>query len=176
MIYEIREGWLAISLFFLAPFCMCLLNSSSETFPSQQVCYYQKLALPLVKREFTRLSDLVHKPHIHQGDSYHDHIFDGVRNDDISGFWNVYMLDINLDAVKRRKVVSVVEHSSTNPKVPFPFRARLIPGSWIMTLEWSTTSQRLWVYTIPVPYAQKENRFLFEKRRGATPGVLVSRQ
>ena len=50
----------------------------------------------------------------------------------------------------------------------------LIPGSWIMMrhvscillLEWSTTSQRLWVYRISVPYAQKEPRFLFEKRRG----------
>ena len=51
---------------------------------------------------------------------------------------------------------------------------RLIPGSWIMMrhvscillLEWSTTSQRLWVYRISVPYAQKDPRFLFEKRRG----------
>ena len=50
----------------------------------------------------------------------------------------------------------------------------LIPGSWIMMrhvscillLEWSTTSQRLWVYRISVPYAQKDPRFLFEKRRG----------
>ena len=33
-------------------------------------------------------------------------------------------------------------------------------------LEWSTTSQRLWVYRISVPYAQKDPRFLFEKRRG----------
>ena len=50
----------------------------------------------------------------------------------------------------------------------------LIPGSWIMMrqvscillLEWSTTSQRLWMYRIPVPYAQKDPRLLFEKRRG----------
>ena len=50
----------------------------------------------------------------------------------------------------------------------------LIPGSWIMMrhvacillLEWSTTSQRLWVYRISVPYAQKDPRFLYEKRRG----------
>ena len=50
----------------------------------------------------------------------------------------------------------------------------LIPGSWIMMrhvsciflLEWSTTSKRLWVYRISVPYAQKDPRFLFEKRRG----------
>ena len=49
-----------------------------------------------------------------------------------------------------------------------------IPGSWIMMrhvscillLEWSTTSQRLWLYRISVPYAQKDPRFLFEKRRG----------
>ena len=65
----------------------------------------------------------------------------------------------------------MVEHSSANPKVP-----SLIPGpvSWIMMrhvtcvllLEWSTTSQRLLVYRIPVPYAQKDPRFLIEKRRG----------
>ena len=36
----------------------------------------------------------------------------------------------------------------------------------ILLLEWSTTSQRLWVYRISVPYAQKHPRFLFEKRRG----------
>ena len=47
-------------------------------------------------------------------------------------------------------------------------------GSWIIMrhvacilfLEWSTTSQGLWVYRISVPYAQKDPRFLFEKRRG----------
>ena len=69
----------------------------------------------------------------------------------------------------RRRVSTVVEHSSANPKVP-----GLIPGSWIMMrhvscillLEWSTTSQRLWVYRISVPYAQTDPRFLFEKRRG----------
>ena len=50
----------------------------------------------------------------------------------------------------------------------------LIPGSWIMMrhvscillLEWSTTSQRLCVYRNSFPYAQKEHRFLFEKRKG----------
>ena len=50
----------------------------------------------------------------------------------------------------------------------------LIPGSWIMMrhvscillLEWSTTSQRLWVCRISVPYVQKDPRFIFEKRRG----------
>ena len=36
----------------------------------------------------------------------------------------------------------------------------------ILLLEWSTTSQRLWVYRISVAYAQKDPRFLFEKRRG----------
>ena len=58
----------------------------------------------------------------------------------------------------------------------------LIPGSWIMMrnvpcillLEWSTTSQRLWVYMISVPYAKKiPDSHL--KRVGATPGILVSR-
>ena len=72
---------------------------------------------------------------------------------------------------ERRRVSSVVEHLSANPKVPGS-----IPGpvSWIMMrhvscivlLEWSTTSQRLWVYRISVPYPQKDPRFLFEKRRG----------
>ena len=38
--------------------------------------------------------------------------------------------------------------------------------SCILLLEWSTTSQRLWVYRISVPYAQKDPRFLFEKRGG----------
>ena len=73
----------------------------------------------------------------------------------------------------RRKVTSVVEHSSTNPKIPNSGPG-LIPGSWIMMrhvscillLEWSTTSQRLCVYRIYVPYAQKGPRFLFKKRRG----------
>ena len=36
--------------------------------------------------------------------------------------------------------------------------------SFILLLEWSTTSQRLWVYRISVPYPQKDPRFLFEKR------------
>ena len=68
----------------------------------------------------------------------------------------------------------MVEHSSANPKVPDSVGPGLIPGSWIMMrhvscillLEWSTTSQRLWVYRISVLYAQKDPRFLFEKRRG----------
>ena len=38
--------------------------------------------------------------------------------------------------------------------------------SFILLLEWFTTSQRLWVYRISVPYAQKDPRFLFEKRMG----------
>ena len=38
--------------------------------------------------------------------------------------------------------------------------------SCILLLEWSRTSQRLWVYRISVPYAQKDPRFLFKKRRG----------
>ena len=38
--------------------------------------------------------------------------------------------------------------------------------SCILLLEWFTTFQRLWVYRISVPYAQKDPRFLFEKRRG----------
>ena len=60
----------------------------------------------------------------------------------------------------------------------------LVPGSWIMMrhvscillLEWSTTSQRLWVYRIPVPYAQKDPRFLFEKRRGQPREFRLSSQ
>ena len=67
----------------------------------------------------------------------------------------------------------MVEHSSANPKVsgsiPGPVS---LQGSWIvmrhvsciLLLEWSTTSQRLWVYRISVLYAQKDPRFLFEKR------------
>ena len=35
----------------------------------------------------------------------------------------------------------------------------------ILLLEWSTTSQKLWVYRISVPYAQKDPRFLFKMRR-----------
>ena len=66
----------------------------------------------------------------------------------------------------------VVEHSSGNPW--YDSGPGLIPGSWIMMrhvrcillLEWSTTSQRLWVYRIYFPYAYKDPRFLFIKRRG----------
>ena len=36
----------------------------------------------------------------------------------------------------------------------------------ILLLEWSTTSQRLWAYRISVLYAQKDPRFLSEKKRG----------
>ena len=58
--------------------------------------------------------------------------------------------------------------------VRFDFGPGLTLGSWIMMrhvpcillLEWSTTSQRLWVYRISVQYAQKDPRFLFQKRRG----------
>ena len=74
----------------------------------------------------------------------------------------------------RRRVSPVVEHSSANPKVPGSIPAWSRLGSWIMMrhvkcillLEWSTTSQRLWVYRISVPYTQKDPRLLFEKRRG----------
>ena len=69
----------------------------------------------------------------------------------------------------------MVEHSSANPKVPGSISGPgLVPGSWIMMrhvscillLEWSSTfAQRLWVYRISVPYAQKDPRFLFEQRR-----------
>ena len=74
-----------------------------------------------------------------------------------------------------RRVSSVVEHSSAYPKVPGSIPGPVsYRGSWIimrhvsciLLLEWSTTSQRLWVYRISVPYAQKDPRFLFEKRRG----------
>ena len=49
--------------------------------------------------------------------------------------------------------------------------------SCILLLEWSTTSQRVCVYRISVPYAQKDPRFLFEKRR-ENPGNsgLLSQQ
>ena len=68
----------------------------------------------------------------------------------------------------------MVEHSSANPKVP-----GLIPGSWIMIrhvhvqchllLEWSTTSQRLCMYKISVPYAQNiPDSYL--KSEGGDPG------
>ena len=38
--------------------------------------------------------------------------------------------------------------------------------SCTLLLELSTTSQMLWVYRISGPYAQKDPRFLLEKRRG----------
>ena len=38
--------------------------------------------------------------------------------------------------------------------------------SYILLREWSITSQWLWVYRISFPYAQKDPKFLFEKRRG----------
>ena len=49
-----------------------------------------------------------------------------------------------------------------------------IPRSWIMMrhvscillLEWSTTSKRMKLYRISVPFSEKDPRFLFEKRRG----------
>ena len=52
----------------------------------------------------------------------------------------------------RRRVSSVVEHSSANPWIMMRHVA------CILLLEWSTTS----------PYAQKDPRFLFEMRRGQT--------
>ena len=42
--------------------------------------------------------------------------------------------------------------------------------SCILLLEWSTTSQMLWVYRISAPYAQKDPRFLFAKKKGGNPG------
>ena len=38
----------------------------------------------------------------------------------------------NLNCQLGRRVSSVVEHSSANPKVPFNSGPGLIPGSWIM--------------------------------------------
>ena len=38
--------------------------------------------------------------------------------------------------------------------------------SCISLMEWSTTSQTLWVYRISVHFAQKDPRYLFEERRG----------
>ena len=70
----------------------------------------------------------------------------------------------------------MVEHSSANLKVPgFDSGPGLIPVSWVMMrqfsfillLEWSTTSQRLWVYRISIPYAQKSP---LRKRAGGNPG------
>ena len=69
----------------------------------------------------------------------------------------------------------MVEHWSANPKVAcFDSGFGLIPGSWIMMrhvqcillLEWSTTSQSMWMYRISVPHAAKGLRVLFEKSRG----------
>ena len=85
------------------------------------------------------------------------------------------LLQATLPVYQRGRVSSVVEHSSANPKVPwFDSETGLLPRSWIimrhvsciLLLEWSTTSQGLWVYMISVHYAQKDPRFLFEKRRG----------
>ena len=72
----------------------------------------------------------------------------------------------------------MVEHLSANPKVPGsnPGPVSCHTGvmdydvSCIILLEWSTTSQRLWVYRIFVPYAQKDR-----KEKGETLGILVSR-
>ena len=58
-----------------------------------------------------------------------------------------------------------------------------MPGSWIMMghvycillLEWSTTSQRLWVYRIYVPYATQRSQITIRKEKGVTLGILVSR-
>ena len=58
--------------------------------------------------------------------------------------------------------------SSTNPKVSGSI-VNLVSdmghggAGMILLLEWSTSSQRLWVYKISVPYAQKYPSFLFEK-------------
>ena len=71
----------------------------------------------------------------------------------------------------------LAQWKSTHPLIQrsqFDSGLGLILGLWIMMrhvscillLEWSTTSQRLWVYRISVPYAQKDPRFLFEKVRG----------
>ena len=85
------------------------------------------------------------------------------------------LLQATLTVYQRRRVTSVVEHSSSNLKVPwFDSGTDLLLRSWIMMrhvscillLEGSTTSQRLWVYRISVHYAQKDPRFLFKKRRG----------
>ena len=62
----------------------------------------------------------------------------------------------------------------------FDSRPGLIPGSWIMMrhvscillLEWSTTSQRLWVYRIYVPYEQQDPGIIFKKSRGQPRGIL----
>ena len=46
--------------------------------------------------------------------------------------------------------------------------------SCILLLEWSTNSQRPWVYRISVPYAQKISQIPVRKEKGATPQILVS--
>ena len=67
----------------------------------------------------------------------------------------------------RRRVSSVVQHSSANPKVPGSILGLVSYGvmdygeACFMHL-----TPRLWVYRISVPYAQKNPRFLFAKRRG----------
>ena len=68
------------------------------------------------------------------------------------------IFELSGSARVRRRLPSLVENSSTNPKV-----VSFIPGpvSWIMIrcvarivlLEWSTTSQRPRMYRISVPYA-----------------------
>ena len=95
--------------------------------------------------------------------------------------WGVYPMSIFVGTDCRvRTHTETIQTTSTDAlttsaKGPrFDSGPGLIPGSWIMMrhvscillLEWSTTSQRLWVYKISVPYAQKDPRFLFEKRRG----------
>ena len=64
----------------------------------------------------------------------------------------------------------MVEYSCTNPKVPgsIPARShtRFMHVKCILLLQWSTSSQRLWVFRISVPNVQKDPRFLFKKRRG----------
>ena len=48
--------------------------------------------------------------------------------------------------------------------------------SYIFLLEWSTTSQRLWVCSTSVPYAQTDPRVLIEKRRGQPGNSGLSSQ
>ena len=42
--------------------------------------------------------------------------------------------------------------------------------SCILLLEWSTTSQRPWVYRTSVPYAKKKIPDSYSKREGGNPG------
>ena len=84
-----------------------------------------------------------------------------------------------LNILTGRRFSSVVEHLSANPKVRFWFDSGpgLMPGSWIMMrhvscillLEWSTTSQRLWVYRISV-LMHKQIPDSYSKREGDNPG------